>query len=185
MFIVYFWETELLKQQTKPSEDSASSLPAGTDCCCWHVFLLCRSRPAESEEPPCLRWVVHPIQSGLGPGVSSCPRIQTHLHSNRWDTVCGRWSVRRTAHVGWKFVGWMKVNWGFKALVPNLFGCLPFKQISPLINIQNQQYVGSVCWFMWIFFGSPPVFHKKKGKEEWKRILFYESWWSPFPLLGN
>lgn len=104
LFIVYFWE--LLKQETKTSAAWASSPPAGTDCCCWHVFLLRRSRPVESEEPPCLRWVVHPIQGGLGPGASSCPGIQTHLLSCRWDTVYERWSLRHAALAWWKFVDW-------------------------------------------------------------------------------
>lgn len=39
---------------------------------------------AQSQKSPGLRWVVHQVQSSLGPGSSSSPGIQTHLLSWRW-----------------------------------------------------------------------------------------------------
>lgn len=55
------------------------------DCCCWHVSPLCGSRHVESQEPPRVGWVVHQVQSGLGPGGGSGAGIQTGLLSCRWD----------------------------------------------------------------------------------------------------
>lgn len=48
---------------------------------------LCHSRSVESEEPPSVRWVVHPLPSGLGPGVGSRGGIQIILFSCRWAQV--------------------------------------------------------------------------------------------------
>lgn len=49
------------------------------------VVLSLHSRPTESQEPSSVRRVVHPLPSGLGPGVSSSGGIQVIILSCRWD----------------------------------------------------------------------------------------------------
>ncbi len=89
---------------------------------------LCLSRPAEPQEPPCLRRVVHAVPSGLGSGFSSCAGIQTHLLSCRWDVT---WTP---SHCFWrsKASRWLKSN-----MIPTQ---------SPLTALASSW---TLSWTMW------------------------------------